>query len=484
MTQLCDLPATAQAELLRAGRLSARELLAACLARIEAVNPQVNAIVTLDVEAAEKAAAAADQAQAARRPLGPLHGLTLAVKDLHATAGMRTTSGSPVFADHVPEHDELVVERMRAAGAVIVGKTNVPEFGAGSHTFNPLFGVTRNPYALDRSAGGSSGGSAAALAAGMVSLADGSDMGGSLRNPASFCNVVGHRPTPGRVPSWPAGDPWYTLGVQGPMGRTVADAALLLSAQAGPDPRSPLSLPEPGSVFRAALPTRLDGMRIAVSPDLGGAVAVDPEVAATVVAQAAVLGSLGASIDLTSLDFTGAAEVFSTLRGLNYLQGLGELAERSPELVKETIRWNVAMGRALTGAQVARAGALRAALYQRVRDFFNEYDALILPAAQVLPFDADLEYPTVVAGVRMTDYLGWMQAACLVSATECPATAVPVGFSTTGLPIGVQVVAGHRDDAGALAVAYALEQANRATERRPALPAVPSGLDVDAGDRQ
>ena len=467
MSHLCDLPATEQAALIRAGELSARELLDASLERIEATNPQVNAIVTLDVEGAREAAAAADREHAAGRSMGPLHGLTLAVKDLHATAGIRTTSGSPAYADHIPDADELIVERMRAAGAVIVGKTNVPEFGAGSHTFNPVFGMTRNPYALDRSAGGSSGGAAAALATGMVSLADGSDMGGSLRNPASFCNVVGHRPSPGRVPTVPVGDPWYTLGVQGPMGRTVADAALLLSVQAGPDPRAPLSLDDVDSVFTGPLPDRLDGLRIAVSPDLGGAVPVDPEVAATVEAQVGTLTRLGAEAVRDCLDFTGAEEVFRTLRGLAYLTSLGDLVEARPELVKETIHGNVEVGRRLTGTDLARATLLRAALRDRVYDFFSEYDALVLPAAQVLPFDASLEYPVRVGGIEMADYLGWMLAACLVSATECPATAVPVGFSVDGLPIGVQVVTAHRDDRGALEVAHALEQAHRAGDRRP-----------------
>ena len=469
MTSLCDLSATEQSALIQNGELSARELLAASLARIEATNGQVNAIVTLDAEAAEAAAHAADEAFAAGRLLGPLHGLTLGVKDLHATAGMRTTFGSPALADFVPDADELVVARVRAAGAVIVGKTNTPEFGAGSHTFNAVFGLTRNPFALDRSAGGSSGGSAAALACGMVSLADGSDLGGSLRNPASFCNVVGHRTSPGRVPTWPTQDPWFTLAVQGPMGRTVADAALLLSAQAGPDPRPVLSLPEPGSTFTTTFPARLDGLRIAISPDLGGAVVVDPEVAAMVEAQIATLTDLGATVTRASLDFTGADEVFSALRGVNYAQNFGQLVDDAPGLVKQAIHFNVAQGRALTGSDVARAHALRGAIYNRVLAFFGDYDAMVLPACQALPFDADLEYPDSIAGIPMENYLAWMKAAYFVSITECPATAVPVGFSTDGLPIGVQVVAPPRDDLCALSVAHCLEQATGAGLRRPEL---------------
>ena len=470
MTSLCDLSATEQSALIQAGELSARELLAASLARIEATNGQVNAIVTLDAEAAEAAAHAADEAFAAGRLLGPLHGLTMGVKDLHQTRGMRTTYGSPALAEFVPDADELVVARVRAAGAVIVGKTNTPEFGAGSHTFNAVFGLTRNPFALDRSAGGSSGGSAAALACGMVSLADGSDLGGSLRNPASFCNVVGHRTSPGRVPSWPTQDPWFTLAVQGPMGRTVADTALLLSAQAGPDPRPVLSLPEPGSTFTAAFPARLDGLRIAVSPDLGGAVVVDPEVAAMVEAQIATLTDLGATVTRASLDFTGADDVFSALRSVNYAQNFGQLVDDAPALVKQAIHANVAQGRALTGSDVARASALRGAIYNRTLAFFGDYDALVLPACQALPFDADLEYPESIAGVPIENYLAWMKAAYFVSITECPATAVPVGFSTDGLPIGVQVVAPPRVDLRALSVAHCLEQATGAGQRRPEIP--------------
>ncbi|QXV56811.1 amidase [Amycolatopsis sp. TNS106] len=470
MSAINDLPATTQARMLASGELSARELLDATLDRVAALNPVLNAVVSIDEDKARAAAAAADEAQAAGRPLGPLHGLPLAVKDLHATAGMRTTFGSPAFEDNVPDADELVVARMRAAGAIVFGKTNVPEFGAGSHTFNPVFGLTRNPYAPDRSAGGSSGGAAAALAAGLTSLADGSDMGGSLRNPASFCNVVGHRPSPGRVPAWPAKDAWFTLGVQGPMGRTVADAALLLSVQAGPDERAPLSLPESGAVFAAGLPTRLDGLRIAVSPDLDGRVPVDAEVAAIVEAQVDVLRCLGAEVVSGCPDLTGAEEVFQTFRALNYAQGVGDLVDGEPDKVKQAIHWNVAKGRALTGADVATAIRLRTELFHRVRAYFTTVDAVVLPASQALPFDAELEYPKTVGGSEVEDYLHWMRAAYLISATECPATAVPAGFTGEGLPVGVQVVTARHADLRALGIAHALEKANGHTARRPSIP--------------
>ena len=469
MTDLLDLPASEQSALLQSGRLSARELLAETLARVETTNPAVNALVTVEAEQAEAAATRADEHFARGQLTGRLHGLPLAIKDLHATAGMRTTCGSPVFADQVPDADELIVERMRAAGAIVFAKTNVPEFGAGSHTFNPVFGVTRNPYDLTRSAGGSSGGAAAALATGMTSLADGSDMGGSLRNPASFCNVVGHRPSPGRVPSSPTSDAWGWLGVPGPMGRTVADTALLLSVQAGADARCPLSIDERPDLFTAPLPTRLDGMRIAVSPDLGGAVPVESAVAEIVLDQVAVLRSLGAEVHEASLDFSGADEVFHTFRALSFELSLGELVDARPHDVKDTIRWNVHAARALTGTDVARANGLRTSLFHQVREFFSTYDALLLPASQVVPFPAEWEYPENVAGVASTTYLDWMRAATLVSATECPATAVPAGFTATGLPIGVQIVTAHRMDLRALQVAHALEQATHIGDRRPAL---------------
>src|ERR1700710_652914 len=272
---LCTRPATELAALLRGREVSARELMDAHLERIERLNPRLNAIVTLDADGARAAADAADARLAAGGPVGPLHGLPVAPKDTHATGAMRTTSGSPLHADTVPLHDELVVARLKAAGAIRVGKTNVPEFAAGSHTFNTLFGATHNPYRHGLSAGGSSGGAAAALAAGLVPLAEGSDMGGSLRNPAAFCNVVGLRPTPGRVPTWPAPIGWSQLSVQGPMGRTVADVALGLSVLAGADPRAPLSLTDDPTGFAAPLPTDLSGLRVAWAPDLGGRVPVD-----------------------------------------------------------------------------------------------------------------------------------------------------------------------------------------------------------------
>ncbi|WP_225804369.1 amidase family protein [Streptomyces sp. NK15101] len=286
--EICDASASEPARRLRARELSAREVVTAHLERIEQLDPTLNAIVTLTADKALEEAADADERLARGEPVGPLHGLPVAHKDTHNTAGIRTTHGSPVLAGHVPEHDDLGIERMRAAGAITLGKTNVPEFGAGAHTFNPLFGPTRNPYDPTRSAGGSSGGTAAAVAAGLRSLGDGSDMGGSIRNPASFRNIVGLRPSPGRVPLWPDFTPWATQVVQGPMARTVSDVALLLSVMAGPDPRCPVSIDQDPSVFAAPLDGDVRHLWVPWSPDLGGTVPVEPVVAAAVEAASAV----------------------------------------------------------------------------------------------------------------------------------------------------------------------------------------------------
>ena len=471
MTDLCFLTARELRAALGRREVSAREVLQAHLDQIGRLNPQINAVITLDVDRAAHAAAAADELAASGADLPVLHGLPVAHKDLHETAGLLTTYGSPVRADYVPEHDALVIERMRRAGVITIGKTNVPEFGAGSHTFNPLFGATRNPYDPGRSAGGSSGGTAAALACGMHPIGDGSDMGGSLRNPASFCNVVGFRPSPGRVPGWPALLGWSTMGVSGPMARTVADAALLLSVLAGPDPQSPIALEIPGSRFAAPLdfdpgagPHRL---RVAFSPDLGGAVPVEPEVAAAVQSAAAVFAGLGAEVTEACPSFAGADEVFRTLRAWSFEATFGALEAQSPGQFKATLRDNIAQGRALTGPDLARAEQLHTVLFHRVRQFFGRYDILLLPVSQVLPFDVELEYPAEVNGVPMTDYLDWMRSAYLVSATGCPAASAPAAFSASGLPIGVQIVGPHRADFEVLQAGHVFEQATQIGQRRP-----------------
>ncbi|MCP4036016.1 MAG: amidase [bacterium] len=463
---LCDRTAVELARLVREGELSARELLEAHLARIEAVNPALNAIVTLVPERAAAWAAEADEKQARGEPLGPLHGLPIAHKDLVMTAGIRSTKGSPLLAEHVPEQDDLIVTRLRAAGAITIGKTNVPEFGAGSQTFNPVFGVTRNPWDPAMTCGGSSGGAAVALATGMVPIADGSDMGGSLRNPANFCNVVGFRPSCGRVPEVPSPLGWASLSVLGPMGRTVEDTALLLSAVAGPDSRAPISLDTPGARFAESLERDFSGTRVAFDPDLGG-LPVDPRVAEALEKSLAGFSAVGCEIERTGLDWSGANQVFHTLRAFEVASAAADLPDAALSLTKDTIQWNVAKGRALTGDDVSAAERLRTALFQRLHLFMQDHAFLVLPVNQVPPFDVDLPNPEEIAGVKMGTYIDWMKSAYFVTVTGHPAISVPCGFTPEGLPVGVQIVGRHRDDFGVLQLAYAYQQATRLCDRRP-----------------
>jgi amidase len=466
---LCFRSARTLAAAIRDKELSASEVMRAHLDRIEHVNPAVNAVVTLRAKEALDEARAADDLVASGAALGPLHGLPIAHKDTHETAGIRTTYGSPLYAENVPQRDELVVHRLRSAGAISIGKTNVPEFAAGSHTYNEVFGVTRNPYAPDRSAGGSSGGAAAALACGMHPLADGSDMGGSLRNPASFCNVVGLRPTPGRVPTVPSALPWSTLAVQGPMARSVSDVAFMLSVLAGADARSPLSLTDAPSLFAAPLDTDLTGLRVAWTPDLGGTVAVDPEVRDLLTRQVGVFEDLGCVVEQASLDFSGAEYAFRTLRAWQFELAYGELLDQSRASLKPSLVWNIEAGRRLSGPEVARAQALQAALHQRVVDFFDEYDVLLAPVSQVAPFDVELEYPTSIDGQPQETYLDWMRSAYFVSMTGCPALSVPAGFTGDGLPVGLQVIGPPRAELAVLRVGHMYETATGHGRRRPDL---------------
>ncbi len=446
----------------RERRVSARELLELHLERIDARNPELNAIVSLDADRARAGADEADRYQSDGGRLGALHGLPFAVKDTHATAGWRTTYGSRLFADHVPDEDELIVERIRRAGVVLLGKTNVPEFAAGSHTFNRVFGTTRNPHDPTRSAGGSSGGAAAALASGMVPLADGSDMGGSLRNPASFCGVVGLRPSLGRVPEWPLYNQWETTSVGGPMARDVGDLALLLGVLAGPDPRAPHALGDPGRVFAEALPPgagALDGLRVALSVDLGGAFEVDDEVAAVVESSAATFAGAGARVAAAYPDLREADDTFRTLRAWHLHAKLGPLLAEHPGELKQSLADNIRLGEHLSGADVARAYTRRTTLAERMRLFFQQYDVLVLPVSQVPPFPADQEFPAEINGRPMATYLDWMRSAYLITVTGCPAISVPAGWTAAGLPVGVQLVAPHGADRRLLEVAAAFEGA-------------------------
>src|SRR6478735_7213748 len=353
--ELHDRSATALAAMLRTRQVSAREVVMAHLERVELLNPRVNAIVTLTAEQALDQAREQDQLAAGGEFAGPLHGLPVAHKDNHLTAGIRTTFGSASRAGFVPDSDDLVIERMKGAGVITLGKTNIPEFAAGGHTFNEVFGTTRNPYDLSVTAGGSSGGAAAALATGMHPLADGNDMGGSLRLPAGYCNVIGLRSSAGRVPAHPAADGYAGLSVQGPMARTVDDIALLLSVMAGPDRRSPLSLEAPGETFAGVGDGSLAGLRIAFAPDLDGAVEVTDEVAASVRGAAASCETHGAYVDEASPDFDGADECFRTLRAWQFEATLGQVLDDTATTVRPSLYANMLAGRELSGPQVGRA---------------------------------------------------------------------------------------------------------------------------------
>jgi amidase len=464
--ELCFLTAIEITQRIRARSISCVEVMEAHLLQIERVNPQVNAIVTLAPEQALERARAADAALQRGNDVGPLHGLPVAHKDLVQTKGMRTTFGSPIYADFVPNVDDLIVTRIRNAGAILIGKTNTPEFGAGSQTFNPVFGATRNPYDLSKTCGGSSGGAAVALACGMIPIADGSDTGGSLRNPASFCNVVGFRPSPGRVPSCSDRAAWQTLSVPGPMARTVADAALLLSAMAGPHPCSPIALQKPGAHFRQPLDRDFHGVRVAWSRTASG-LPIDPEVTAVLEQARPVLEAIGCIVEETEPDFTGADEAFKVWRAWGYEQKLGELADTHRDRLKETILWEIEQGRALTGPQIGRAERLRTALYHRMRRFMQTYEFLALPVVQVPPFPIEQPYVTEINGVPMDTYIDWMRSCYYISITGFPAISVPAGFTRDGLPVGLQLVGRHRNDFGVLQLAHAFEQATGHWRRRP-----------------
>ena len=465
---LCFKTATELAGLIRSKELSARQVMEAHLQQIERVNPAVNAIVTLLPERAMQAAAAADEALARGQDVGPLHGLPVAHKDLVETKGIRTTYGSPLFKDFVPEVDALIVERLHEAGAITIGKTNTPEFGAGSQTFNEVFGATHNPYDLTKTCGGSSGGAAVALACGLIPIADGSDMGGSLRNPANFCNVVGFRVSPGRVPSWPSALGWFSIPVKGPMARTVEDVALLLSAMAGPDARSPIAIAEPGERFRQSLDRDFGGVKIAWSQDLAS-FPVDARVTAVIDGQRHVFADLGCIVEEAEPDFSDADEIFKVWRAWSFALSYGPLLEKHRDHFKETVIWNVEAGQRLTGPQLGQAEVKRTALYHRVREFMDTYEYLILPVSQVPPFDITQEYITEINGVQMETYIDWMKSCYFISTLGLPTISVPCGFTPEGLPVGVQIVGRHQDDFGVLQLARAFEKATQFGQQRPAV---------------
>jgi len=452
------------------GEVSSHEIMTATLERIALCNPTVNAICTMiPTEDAIRLAQNADQNRHDGRALGPLHGLPIAVKDLSDTRGIRTTMGSPIFADNIPDRDSLLVQRLKAAGAIIIGKTNTPEFGTGSHTFNKIFGTTRNPYNLAKSAGGSSGGAAAALASGMLPLADGSDMGGSLRNPAAFCNVVGFRPSMGRVPHYPSMMAWQSrLAVEGPMARNVEDCALLLSVLAGPDERDPFSILEDPDQFRRPLDFNFTDVKIGWTADLG-VLPVEKEVVRVCEASLVKWENCGFKVEHCHPELGGAMDSFKVLRAAYYAQFGGKLLAAHRELMKDTVIENIEQGLQLKGTDITAADTRRTVLYHNFLQFFETHDFLVLPTTQVQAFDVETPWVSNIEGQELPSYLDWMSSCCIISLFGLPAISIPCGFTSTGMPVGIQIVGRPRADLAVLRAAYALEQVIDAGERRPDL---------------
>jgi amidase len=457
---LCFVPATELGRLYRARKVSPLEVMQAVLARIDAVNPAVNAYVTIAREAALAGARKATVALRRGATLPPLHGVPVSIKDLTATKGIRTTSGSKIYEHHVPAEDALTVARLKAAGAIVVGKTNTPEFGAGGNTFNAVFGVTRNPWNLALTCGGSSGGAAVALATGMGPLAQGSDLGGSLRTPASFCGVVGFRTTPGLVPVYPRELAWDSLSVSGPMARTVPDIALMLSVMAGPDDRAPLSYDVdtrafPGAVKRPSV----RGWRIAWTPDLDGLIPVEPEVVEVAARATRVFRSLGARVTAASPSFAEVNEIVLGTRGLSMVALHGDRLATWRESMQKGLVWNIDQGLALTSRDIGRAEKLRSVLWERVRRFMERYDLLVLPTVAGKPFPVEQPYPTELQGKPLENYTQWFFLTYALSVTGLPVISVPAGFTRDGLPVGIQIVGRRRQEVSVLRAAAALEAA-------------------------
>jgi amidase len=465
---LCFMTGRDLAALIRSRKVSSREVMTAHLGQIERINPVINAIVArLDDRTCLELAEEADRAVSRHDRLGPLHGLPWAFKDLEAVVGFPFTNGSPIYQSNRPTENTLLVERILAAGAIPIGKTNVPEFGMGSHTYNRVYGITRNPYDIARSAGGSSGGAAAAVAAGLLPLADGSDLGGSLRNPASFNNVVGFRPSVGLVPTAPTTLPFLGFNVKGPIARSVGDVAFLMSVMAGSDRRDPRAYPSDPSTFLHPLARDFKGVTVAWCPDLGG-LPLDPHVRDIVDRQRSVLEDCGCAVEDACFDFHDADEVFMTIRQWRtWIMLGGLLAQHRAELKPEAI-WEIEAGASLTSADVARAMTTHAALLDRFRVFQEKYDFLVCTVSQVPPFDASADWPREINGTQMDTYISWMRSAYWITTTFCPAISVPAGFTPNGLPVGLQIVGRPGADFSVLQLGHAFEQATLVGARRPA----------------
>jgi amidase len=442
------------------------------MARIAATDPALNAIPVLCEERARDAVRRLDRAGAAAESPAWLAGLPIVIKDLTEVAGVRSTYGSPIYADYVPERSDIIVEALERLGAIVIGKSNTPEFGAGSNTFNEVFGKTVNPWNTAKTCGGSSGGSAVALAAGQVWLATGSDLGGSLRTPAAFCSVVGLRPSPGRVAHSPTRLPFDTLAVDGPMGRTVGDVALLLDAMVGDHVRDPIGLPAPAVPFQAAVEAPVAPRRVAFSRDLG-VTPVDGEVADVCAAAAARFAETGAVVEEATPDLDDAKDIFRVLRSARAVAGLGGLVAEHRDKFKPEIVWEIEDGLSLGADDIGRAERARGALVARLAAFFDDYDLLLCPMTAVPPFDVDQRYVEAIDGQAMTTYYEWFAIAYTISLTGCPALSLPCGFTGAGLPVGLQMVAPPRGEAPLLSAAALAESLFGVAAKVPIDPVAP-----------
>lgn len=470
MNELYKLTARQMVELLRTRQVSPLEAVDASVARIEETDSSLNAMPTLCVERAREHAEKLSALPPRDGSRGQLHGLPIAVKDLVDVAGVRSTKGSPIYANRVPRESSYSVGILESNGAVVIGKSNTPEFGAGANTFNEVFGKTRNPWDTRMTCGGSSGGSAVALASGQVWLATGSDLGGSLRIPASFCSVVGLRPSPGRVPEGPKAFPFETLSVDGPMGRTVGDVALMLDAEAGHHLGDPLSYPAPLTPYIDAVDNPKLPPRIAYTPDLGIA-PVATEVKA-LCAKAVDLMRGMTKIEEDSIDLHDARDTFQTLRAAQFAANMRPLLNAHRDQLKPEVIWNIEKGLALGRRDVERAQASRGALFHRVTDFFTRYDLLVCPTVSVPPFDVNIRYLTEVDGAQMDNYVDWLLLTFALTLTACPAVSVPCGFTESGLPVGLQLVGPPRGEAPLLSAAALFEEVAGLAGRVPVDPVV------------
>jgi amidase len=466
---LCFASARELARLIRERKISAREVMLAHLDQIQRINQKINAIVAkLDDDRCLALADDADRRLARKEHVGLLHGLPIAFKDYEPAVGFPWTRGSPIYKDFMPQEDSVLIERLRKAGALPIGKTNVPEFAMGSHTYNKVYGTTFNPYDLTKSAGGSSGGAAAALACGLVPIADGSDLGGSLRNPANFNNIVALRPTVGLVPTAPNPMPFIGFGVKGPMARSVADVAFLLSAIASPDPRDLACYPSDQTLFAKPLERSFKGARVAWCPDLGG-LPLDRRVRSVLELQRQAFENLGCIVEEACPDLSGADKIFLDIRLWSSFNVLGPLLKTHRSQLKPEAIWQIEAGSRVSATDLAQAMIRHGELLERMRRFHERYEFLLCAVNQVPPFDATLDWPKEIEGVKMENYIAWMKSAYWITTTFCPAISVPAGFTSDGLPVGIQIVGRHRDDFGVLHIAHAFEQATRVGQKRPAV---------------